>query len=133
MLMSGKEYLQSIRDNRVLYVGRERVVDQTRVVAYEVMKTTLTDDETRAMIEEALKEVALRHGVRVFDLLLMRPGLLPRTTSGKAQRDHCRTLYLSGELARMAYDGPHPSLGRYQSTVVRKPNDAILTNAPIAE
>jgi 4-hydroxyphenylacetate 3-monooxygenase len=34
MLMSGKEYLQSIRDNRVLYVGRERVADQTRHPAF---------------------------------------------------------------------------------------------------
>jgi 4-hydroxyphenylacetate 3-monooxygenase len=28
--MSGKEYLESIRDGRALYVGRERVPDQTR-------------------------------------------------------------------------------------------------------
>ena len=34
MLMSGKEYLQSIRDNRVLYVGRERGADQTRHPAF---------------------------------------------------------------------------------------------------
>ena len=30
MLMSGKEYLESIRDGRALYVGRERVADQTK-------------------------------------------------------------------------------------------------------
>jgi aromatic ring hydroxylase len=30
MLMSGKEYLESIRDGRGLYVGRERIADQTR-------------------------------------------------------------------------------------------------------
>src|SRR5580693_9275509 len=30
MLMTGKEYLESIRDGRALYVGRERVADQTR-------------------------------------------------------------------------------------------------------
>ena len=29
MLMSGKEYLQSICDGRTLYVGRERITDQT--------------------------------------------------------------------------------------------------------
>ena len=87
------------------------------VVAYEVVKTALTDDEARAMIEEALKAVGLRHGVRLFDLVLMRPGFLPRTTSGKAQRNRCRTLYLSGELARMAHNCPHPSLGRYQSAI----------------
>lgn len=34
MLMTGKEYLESIRDGRVLYVGRERVQDQTRHPAF---------------------------------------------------------------------------------------------------
>ena len=32
--MTGKEYLESIRDGRVLYVGRERVTDQTRHPAF---------------------------------------------------------------------------------------------------
>jgi 4-hydroxyphenylacetate 3-monooxygenase len=34
MLITGKEYLESIRDGRVLYVGRERVTDQTRHPAF---------------------------------------------------------------------------------------------------
>jgi len=34
MLMTGKEYLESIRDGRTLYVGRERVADQTRHPAF---------------------------------------------------------------------------------------------------
>jgi 4-hydroxyphenylacetate 3-monooxygenase len=34
MLMTGKEYLQSIRDGRALYVGKERVADQTTHPAF---------------------------------------------------------------------------------------------------
>jgi 4-hydroxyphenylacetate 3-hydroxylase N terminal len=34
MLMTGKEYLQSIRDGRILYVGKERVHDQTMHPAF---------------------------------------------------------------------------------------------------
>src|SRR5215831_738951 len=34
MLMTGKEYLQSIRDSRVIYVGKERVKDQTTHPAF---------------------------------------------------------------------------------------------------
>src|SRR5205823_14150104 len=34
MLMSGKEYLQSIRDGRIIYIGKERVKDQTRHPAF---------------------------------------------------------------------------------------------------
>ena len=34
MLMTGKEYLQSIHDGRVIYVGKERVKDQTTHPAF---------------------------------------------------------------------------------------------------
>jgi 4-hydroxyphenylacetate 3-monooxygenase len=34
MLMTGSEYLESIRDGRALYVGRERIADQTRHPAF---------------------------------------------------------------------------------------------------
>ena len=34
MLMTGKEYLESIRDGRVIYVGKERIEDQTTHPAF---------------------------------------------------------------------------------------------------
>jgi acyl-CoA synthetase (AMP-forming)/AMP-acid ligase II len=87
------------------------------VVTYEVMNSSLGSRDSRQMIEKALSAVAEQHGVRLFDAVLVPPGALPRTTSGKIQRDSCRILYLSGELARRAYDSFHPSLGRYQAVV----------------
>jgi acyl-CoA synthetase (AMP-forming)/AMP-acid ligase II len=38
------------------------------------------------------------HDLRVASVLLVRPGKLPRTTSGKIQRFACRNGYLSGTL-----------------------------------
>jgi fatty-acyl-CoA synthase len=38
-------------------------------------------------------------GTRVEPLVLVLPGAIPRTTSGKVQRGRCRTAYTSGELA----------------------------------
>jgi long chain fatty acid CoA FadD26 len=58
---------------------------------------------TEAMIEQALKADAQEHRMRLFDLVLLRAGMLPRTTSGKVRRAECRKLYLSGDLARGAY------------------------------
>jgi acyl-CoA synthetase (AMP-forming)/AMP-acid ligase II len=98
------------------------------VVAYEVLNNPLGDEDARAMIERALNAVALEHGLRLFDLVLLRRGSLPRTTSGKAQRDHCRSLYLSGELARTAHDFRHPSLGRYQTAVVPNPGEVASSS-----
>jgi acyl-CoA synthetase (AMP-forming)/AMP-acid ligase II len=84
-------------------------------VAYEVLNGSFAAGDSRAMIAKALDAVAKEHGIRLFDLVLLRPGTLPRTTSGKVHRDDCRRLYVSGELARRAYDSHHPSLGRYQT------------------
>jgi acyl-CoA synthetase (AMP-forming)/AMP-acid ligase II len=93
--------------------GEEQVV-----AAFEGMSDAAEAADVRAMIEKALDAVAQDHGVRLFDLLLIRVGTLPRTTSGKVQRDRCRSLYLLGELARMARAAPHPSLGRYQERII---------------
>ena len=46
----------------------------------------------------ALDAVAAAHGVRLHDLILVRPGALPKTTSGKVRRDAARDLYLDGRL-----------------------------------
>jgi acyl-CoA synthetase (AMP-forming)/AMP-acid ligase II len=44
------------------------------------------------------KAVADRHDITVFDLVVLRPGQLPRTSSGKIRRNVCRERYLVGEL-----------------------------------
>ena len=46
----------------------------------------------------AFDAVALHHSVRLHDLILLRSGRIPRTTSGKVRRDLCRTLYAQGAL-----------------------------------
>ena len=96
--------------------------DEQVAAAYEVMDRSFAPDNSRAMIGKALDAVAVEHGVRLFDLVLLRPGTLPRTTSGKVQRDDCRRQYLSGELTRRAHLSYHPSLGRYQAATVHQPN-----------
>ncbi|MEA3049830.1 MAG: hypothetical protein QOG84_1666, partial [Sphingomonadales bacterium] len=45
-----------------------------------------------------LRAVAEAHGVKLHDLLLVAPGQVPRTSSGKVRRRDCRDLYLAGAL-----------------------------------
>jgi acyl-CoA synthetase (AMP-forming)/AMP-acid ligase II len=57
----------------------------------------------RAAAGDALRRIALRavaetHGVRLRRLLLVPPGRVPRTTSGKVRRAACRELYRAGAL-----------------------------------
>jgi acyl-CoA synthetase (AMP-forming)/AMP-acid ligase II len=43
--------------------------------------------------------VSTEHQIGVARVILLKPGVLPRTTSGKVQRKRCRDLLLAGELS----------------------------------
>ncbi|MGW9434788.1 fatty acyl-AMP ligase [Streptomyces sp. NPDC055607] len=51
-------------------------------------------------------EVLHRHSLDLREVVLVRPGTIPKTTSGKIRRATCRELYLSGALAPVAGGGP---------------------------
>lgn len=50
------------------------------------------------MRRAALDAVAFHHGARLHDLVLVRAGGVPKTSSGKVRRDACRALYARGAL-----------------------------------
>jgi acyl-CoA synthetase (AMP-forming)/AMP-acid ligase II len=82
-------------------LGREEVV-----VVQEV-RTEPSGDETEAVFEQ----VSSQHGLRLYDLVLVPPGAIPRTSSGKVRRGQCRELYLTGLLDRQNDPGELRFLG----------------------
>jgi len=54
--------------------------------------------DTAAAIQAIRQAVMTGHGVQVADVVLVRRGSVPRTTSGKIRRRACRDRYLAGEL-----------------------------------
>jgi acyl-CoA synthetase (AMP-forming)/AMP-acid ligase II len=70
--------------------GEEQVV-----VVYESRKSSV---ESAAAVVEAMKEaVLLDLDVSIRDVVLVAPGELPKTSSGKIQRSEARRAYLAGE------------------------------------
>ncbi|WP_345724687.1 amino acid adenylation domain-containing protein [Herpetosiphon gulosus] len=56
-----------------------------------------------APIVAAIRQtLAQTHGLQAYAIVLLRPGQLPRTSSGKLQRYRCRELFLGGELTPIA-------------------------------
>ena len=74
------------------YKGKESVV-----VVAEVRPTDTSGDldDIRHAIHERTLDVC---GLPPRDVMLVQPGTLPKTSSGKLQRAKCRELYLSETL-----------------------------------
>ncbi|WP_269633733.1 fatty acyl-AMP ligase [Pelomonas sp. BJYL3] len=56
-------------------------------------------DEVMRAIQAA---VVSRHGIPATEILLLKPGVIAKTTSGKIQRSRCRAEYLEGSLRTVA-------------------------------
>ncbi|MEU4743917.1 amino acid adenylation domain-containing protein, partial [Actinosynnema sp. NPDC023658] len=59
-------------------------------------------DEHGRLVEAIRAAVAETHGLRVADVVLVRPGGIPTTSSGKVRRAACRSAYLAGRLPVVA-------------------------------
>ncbi|WP_069758365.1 fatty acyl-AMP ligase [Streptomyces sp. LUP47B] len=70
----------------------ERVV----VVAEHTRTTSLAEIDVPALVRAVRAAVSGRHGVRLADVLLVPPGTVPRTSSGKVSRALTRERYLAG-------------------------------------
>lgn len=71
--------------------GEERLVVVQEVEAGRDPPLVEMADAIRHAVAEA-------HELRIHELVLTPPGTVPRTSSGKIQRNRCRELFLAGEL-----------------------------------
>jgi len=89
------ENLEGIRKGNVVAFGVQGERSEELVVVAE----------TRAEALEALGQLVRKHltdtlSLRPRDIVLLEPGSLPKTSSGKLQRRRAKTLYEEGELGR---------------------------------
>jgi acyl-CoA synthetase (AMP-forming)/AMP-acid ligase II len=80
--------------------------DEERVVlVHEIDRRAFVEADLEAVADGVAEAVATQTGLSLHDLVLVRPGAIPRTTSGKVQRRLCREIYLSG-VYKTAQAGP---------------------------
>jgi len=75
------------------------------IILQEVKRGHLTDPDLPRAAEAITGAVIEGFGVRPAEILLIRPGTLPRTTSNKIRRSACRAAYLAGDLTVLGPDG----------------------------
>ncbi|RUR77902.1 AMP-binding protein [Chlorogloeopsis fritschii PCC 9212] len=72
--------------------------EEQLVVAQEVKRqffSNLNGDEIVAAIRQAVSQ---QHQLRVYGVVLLKTGSLPKTSSGKIKRQGCRACFVAGEL-----------------------------------
>jgi len=73
--------------------GEERLV-----VVQEVHGRLMRELDERAVFDAIRSAVGDAHGLDLYAAVLLRPGAIPKTSSGKIQRSACRSLFLDGTL-----------------------------------
>ncbi len=68
------------------------------VVVVEVARTSLRKIDPKALTGKIRECVLEQREIAVDDVVLIRPGTLPKSSSGKVQRGRCRALYLANDL-----------------------------------
>ncbi|TVU53374.1 MAG: fatty acyl-AMP ligase [Arthrospira sp. PLM2.Bin9] len=72
--------------------------EERLVIAYEVQRQFLRKLNVEEVIGAIREAIADQHLADVFAVVLLKTGTLPKTTSGKVQRQVCRRQFLAGTL-----------------------------------
>jgi acyl-CoA synthetase (AMP-forming)/AMP-acid ligase II len=91
-----QEAVPAIRSGRVAAFAVPVPAGEAVVVVAELPPKAEAAGEAAHVMRAVTANV---HSVRVHDVVLVRPGAIPRTTSGKVVRTACRTAYLQGDLS----------------------------------
>lgn len=86
--------------------------EEQLVLVHELSREHRSASST-AVLRALRLAIAHEHELNPLEIVLVRPGSIPRTTSGKIQRFLCREQYLAGELQRI--DSWRYSKGRDRS------------------
>ncbi|MEH1793126.1 fatty acyl-AMP ligase [Nostoc sp.] len=81
----------------------ERKGQQRLVVVQEVERTYLKRLDIQEVIGNITEAVVDNHGLQVYATVLIKPGSIPKTSSGKIQRHACKRGFLDGTLNVVAH------------------------------
>lgn len=107
--------------------GQERLVVVQEVRSVKALDAKAIIDAIRSSVNEA-------HELQVFDVVLIQPRTIPKTSSGKIQRRACRQAYRAGTLDIVAHDKLQPEADGADAPASTPPElpirQAVLSAAP---
>jgi acyl-CoA synthetase (AMP-forming)/AMP-acid ligase II len=92
-------------EERLVVVAEvERHYRERRRVSPSIPEYPSSAFDPQALIQSIRRAVSKHHDLQVYKALLLKPGGLPKTSSGKIQRHACRAGFLAGTLAVIESD-----------------------------
>lgn len=91
----------SVEPAGVIAFGLESGGEERVVVVAELERGRYSSDQLDEVTRVIRSACSSRESIALSDIVLIRRGGLPRTTSGKPRRSECRRLYISGGLGRV--------------------------------
>jgi acyl-CoA synthetase (AMP-forming)/AMP-acid ligase II len=127
------EPLPGLRQGCVVAFGLRRD-DEEEVVL--VAETRVADAEARARLKQAIADkVSAGFLLRPIDICLVPPRTIPKTSSGKVQRQACKALYVQGRLVQPAPAGRARTLlrlgGALLAHLARRARHALSPSGPV--
>lgn len=110
----------------------EGAQNECLVIVQEVERTALQKlnvDETISAIRQAISE---QHEISVFAIALIKPASIPKTSSGKIQRQACRDRFLAGSLDIVGH-WTQPQSDINSSTMLETSDSASSSDYPLTE
>jgi len=98
-----QERLPTLRTSAVAAFSIDDHGDEKVVVIVEIGPTEIDAGglDPREIASAVRESVFAEHQLSIHDVALVRPGGIPRTSSGKLERANCRNLYLSDNLPQI--------------------------------
>ncbi len=96
--------IQEITGGRVAAIAVEDDDTENLVAIIEIKQPRSADEHARRLTtvkHDVSSAIWKSHNLRVGDLVLVSPGAIPITTSGKIRRSSCAELYRQGEFQRL--------------------------------
>ncbi len=74
------------------------VASEERLVVLAEVERRYLDQDTEELVGAIRQAISENHELQAYDIVLVRPGRVPKTSSGKIRRRACKAAYLAGEL-----------------------------------
>ncbi|MBW4511497.1 MAG: fatty acyl-AMP ligase [Scytonematopsis contorta HA4267-MV1] len=98
----------SLRMNSGAAFGVKVDSEEQLVVVQEVERSWFRKLDVNEVIGDIRQALMAQYELRVYAVALIKPGSIPKTSSGKIMRHACRTKFLEGTLEVLNPGGAHP-------------------------